>query len=189
MQVNQAAVRVAVAALTMSAAGFATWVASEGTGPTTVRADGQVMHRPYVPTAGDVPTIGHGSTRYEDGTPVRLSDPPITRQRAEQLARNLHGADEAHFKASLPGVRLYQGEFDLYEDFVGQFGIGNWRKPQSPRTWLLRGDYVGACQALLQWRFQAGRDCREPANWGPKGCKGVWLRQQRRHAQCMELQP
>ena len=86
MQVNQAAVRVAVAALTMSAAGFATWVASEGTGPTTVRADGQVMHRPYVPTAGDVPTIGHGSTRYEDGTPVRLSDPPITRQRAEQLA-------------------------------------------------------------------------------------------------------
>ena len=45
MQVNQAAVRVAVAALTMSAAGFATWVASEGTGPTTVRADGQVMHR------------------------------------------------------------------------------------------------------------------------------------------------
>lgn len=188
MDAKQNLLRVAVAALTLSAAGFATWQASEGDGPTSVRADGAVVHHPYVPTAGDVPTIGHGSTRYEDGTAVRLSDAPITRQRAEQLARNLHSADEVRFKASLPGVMLYPGEFDLYQDWVGQFGSGNWRKPNSPRTWLLRGDYLGACQALLQWRFQAGRDCRLPQNWGPKGCKGVWTRQQKRHAQCMAMQ-
>ncbi|CAN7518806.1 glycoside hydrolase family protein [Acidovorax sp. LjRoot194] len=188
MDTRQNLMRVAVTALTLSAAGFATWKASEGDGPTSVRADGTVVHHPYVPTAGDVPTIGHGSTRYEDGTRVRLSDTPITRQRAEQLARNLHSADELRFKASLPDVLLYPGEFDLYQDWVGQFGSGNWRKPQSPRTWLLRGDYVGACHALLQWRFQAGRDCRLPENWGPKGCKGVWTRQQKRHAGCMALQ-
>lgn len=188
MQMKDNAVRVAVAALTLSAAGFATWKASEGDGPTHVRSDGTVMHSPYIPTAGDVPTIGHGSTRYEDRRPVRMSDPPITRQRAEQLARNLHSAEEARFKASLPGVLLYQGEFDLYEDFTGQFGIGNWLKPMSPRTWLLRGDHVGACQALVHWRFQAGRDCREPINWGPKGCKGVWLRQKKRIADCMGMQ-
>ena len=165
MDTRQNLLRVAVATLTLSAAGFATWTASEGTGPTSVRADGAVMHHPYVPTAGDVPTIGHGSTRYEDGTPVRLSDAPITRQRAQQLARNLHSEEEARFKASLPGVMLYPGEFDLYLDFVGQYGIGNWRKPQSPRTWLLQGDHLGACQALLTWRFQAHRDCRLPKNW------------------------
>jgi GH24 family phage-related lysozyme (muramidase) len=183
------AARVCVAALTLSAAGLATWQASEGTGPTSVRADGAVMHHPYIPTAGDVPTIGYGATRYADGTPVRLGDPPITHARALQLARSLHSQEERRFRASLPGVQLYQGEYDLYLDFVGQYGIGNWRKPQSPRTWLLRGDYAGACQALLTWRFQAGRDCRQSANWGPRGCKGVWLRQQQRHRTCMELQP
>ena len=177
MAAKQTLVRVAVAALTMSAAGFATWQASEGFTATAV-----------IPTRGDVPTIGHGSTRYEDGTPVRLGDAPITRQRAQQLARNLHSEEEARFKASLPGVYLHPGEYDLYLDFVGQYGIGNWRKPQSPRTWLLQGDYVGACNALLTWRFQAGRDCRLPENWGPQGCKGVWTRQQKRHADCMAMQ-
>ena len=177
MDARQNLLRVSVAALTLSAAGFATWQASEGFTATAV-----------IPTRGDVPTIGHGSTRYEDGTPVRLGDAPITRQRAQQLARNLHIEEEARFKASLPGVYLHQGEYDLYQDWVGQFGIGNWRKPQSPRTWLLQGDYVGACNALLTWRFQAGRDCRLPENWGPQGCKGVWSRQQQRHAKCMAMQ-
>ena len=177
MDARQNLLRVSVAALTLSAAGFATWQASEGFTATAV-----------IPTRGDVPTIGHGSTRYEDGTPVRLGDAPITRQRAQQLARNLHSEEEARFKASLPGVYLHPGEYDLYLDFVGQYGIGNWRKPQSPRTWLLRGDYVGACNALLTWRFQAGRDCKLPQNWGPKGCKGVWTRQQKRHADCMAMQ-
>lgn len=187
MNARQTVARALVATLTLSAAGFATWQANEGDGPTTVQPDGVVVHHPYVPTAGDVPTIGHGSTRYEDGTAVRLTDPPITRQRAEQLARNLHSEEEARFKASLPGVLLYQGEFDLYMDFVGQYGIGNWRT-SSMRRHLLAGDYLRACQALPQWRFQAGRDCRLPQNWGPRGCKGVWTRQQKRHADCMAMQ-
>ena len=176
MDARQNLLRVSVAALTLSAAGFATWQASEGFTATAV-----------IPTRGDVPTIGHGSTRYEDGTPVRLGDAPITRQRAQQLARNLHSEEEARFKASLPGVSLYPGEYDLYLDFVGQYGIGNWRT-SSMRRHLLAGDYLRACQALPQWRFQAGRDCRLPQNWGPKGCKGVWTRQQKRHADCMAMQ-
>lgn len=176
--VKQTALRIAVAALTLSAAGFASWKTAES-----------FTAAPIIPTRGDVPTIGYGSTRYEDGTPVRMSDPPIARQRAAQLARNLHSQEELRFRASLPGVLLYGGEYDLYVNHAGQFGIGNWHKPRSPRTWLLKGDYVGACNALLLWRFQAGRDCRLARNWGPQGCKGVWLRQQRRHAQCMEMQP
>ena len=188
MNDRHAMARALVATLTLSAAGFATWQASEGDGPISVRQDGIVVHHPYIPTAGDVPTIGNGSTRYEDGTPVRLTDTPITRQRAEQLARNLNDAQERRFKASLPGVMLYQGEFDLYMNFTGQFGIGNWRKPKSPRTWLLQGDHMGACHALMNWRFQAGRDCALSQNWGPKGCKGVWTRQQKRRADRLDMQ-
>lgn len=169
-------VRHAVAALTLSAAGFAAWVASEGFTPS-----------PVIPTQGDVPTIGYGSTRYEDGTPVTLTDPPITRERAAQLARNLHSEEERRFIASLPGVSLTQGEFDLYLDFVGQYGIGNWLA-SSMRRHLLAGEYRKACDALLPWRKQGGRDCSLPENWGPKGCRGVWTRQLERHAKCIAEQ-
>ncbi|EYS96160.1 lysozyme [Cupriavidus sp. SK-4] len=126
--------RIAVAPLTMSAVGFTAWQASEG-----------FTERPVIPTRGDVLTIGHGSTRYEDGRPVRMSDPPITRERGAILARNLMVVDERRFVASLPGVRLHQEGFDLYVDFVGQFGIGNW-SGSSMRKRLLAGDYAGACQ-------------------------------------------
>lgn len=168
--------RIAVSALVLSAGGLAAWIASEGFTPT-----------PVIPTKGDVPTIGHGSTRYEDGTPVRMTDPAITRERAVQLARNLHSEEERRFRDSLPGVDLTQGEYDLYLDFTGNFGIGNWRR-SSMRRHLLAGDYRAACDALLQWKRQGGRDCSLPQNWGPRGCKGVWTRQQQRHAKCLAEQ-
>jgi len=40
--------------------------------------------RPYLCSAG-VPTIGIGATTYPDGTPVKLSDPPITERQALQM--------------------------------------------------------------------------------------------------------
>ena len=168
--------RIAVALLTLSASGFATWKANE-----------QFVSAPMIPTRGDVPTIGYGSTHYEDGRPVRLIDPAISRRRAEQLARNLLSDDECRFRASIPDVYLTQGEYDLYLDFVGQYGIGNWRK-SSMRRHLIEGDYAQACEALLAWRKQAGRDCSLPQNWGPHGCKGVWTRQQERRAKCLAEQ-
>ncbi|SCB10364.1 glycoside hydrolase family protein [Cupriavidus alkaliphilus] len=165
--------RIAVALLTISAAGFGVWKSWES-------FTGQAV----IPTRGDVPTLGYGSTRYEDGRPVRMGD-SITRERAEVLARNLMKADERQLAASLPGVKLYQAEFDVYADFVGQFGIGNWRASTMRRR-LLAGDYAGACDALLRYRFSAGFDCSTPGN---KRCYGVWARQMDRHRKCVEAQP
>ena len=164
--------RIAVTVLSLSAAGFATWQASEGYTQVAV-----------IPTTGDVPTIGHGSTRYEDGQPVRIGD-TITPARAEVLARNLNSQAEKQFAASLPGVKLYQAEFDIYMDFVGQYGIGTWLKG-SPRRDLLAGNYAQACNDLLKYRFAAGFDCSTPGN---KRCYGVWARQLERHAKCMAAQ-
>jgi lysozyme len=178
--------RVLVTLLTLSAAGLSGWIASEGES-TVVTQGGVELLAPHIPTKGDVPTIGHGSTRYEDGTRVTLADPPITRQRAVELARALHEEEEQRFRASIPGVELFQEEYDLYVDFTGQYGIGNWRS-SSMRRHLMAGEYVKACHALLPWRKQDGRDCSLPKNWGPKGCKGVWIRQLARHAKCMAAQ-
>lgn len=49
-------IRVAVAGLILSAAGFAGWQVKENFAP-----------RPHVPTKGDVPTIRFGSTCYAAG--------------------------------------------------------------------------------------------------------------------------
>ncbi|MGO1272302.1 MAG: glycoside hydrolase family protein [Pseudomonas helleri] len=164
--------RVSVGLLTVSLAGFGAWKASEG-----------FTDRAVIPTKGDVPTIGHGSTRYEDGKPVKMGD-TITRPRAELLARNLMTQDERQFAASLPGVKLHQVEFDLYMDFTGQYGIGNWRS-SSMRRDLIAGEYAQACTDLLKYRYAAGFDCSTPGN---KRCWGVWSRQLERNAKCKAAQ-
>ena len=113
-----------------------------------------------------------------------MSDPPITRERGEQLARNLLNRDEKIFRASLPGVKLHPEEYDLYMNFVGQYGTGNWRA-SSMRRDLTAGRYAVACDDLLKYRFAAGFDCSTPGN---RRCMGVWTRQLERHRKCMKLQ-
>lgn len=169
--------RVAVTLLTISAGAFAVWQASEG-----------YTDRAVIPTRGDVPTIGHGSTRYEDGSRVKMGD-RITRPRAAVLARNLIGKDEKALAASLPGATLTQGEWDVYIDFVGQYGMGNWSKSAMRRNVLAR-QYVAACQSLRSYRFAAGYDCSTKINGQPNNrCWGVWTRQLARVAKCMAAQP
>lgn len=168
--------RVLAGLLTMSALAFAGWQAREGYTETAV-----------IPTKGDVPTIGHGSTRYEDGTRVKMGD-RITRKRAAELARNLSKKDERDFTATIPGVKLNQTEFDVYIDFVGQYGIGNWRG-SSMRSNLLAGNYAAACKSLLRYRYAAGYDCSTLVNGKPnKRCWGVWTRQKDRYDRCMGAQ-
>lgn len=171
MQTNKQ--RIAVALLTLSAVGFTAWQSSEG-----------FTANPVIPTKGDVPTIGHGSTRYENGTPVKMTDKPITRERGAILALNLNDQEEAKFRASLPGAKLHPEEFDLYMDFIGQYGMTTW-KSSSMRRDILAGNYAAACHDLLKYRYAAGFDCSTPGN---KRCMGVWTRQLERHNQCMEVQ-
>lgn len=167
--------RILVAALSLSAAGLIGLVSHEG-----------YTDRAVIPTKGDVPTVGFGSTQHSTGEAVRLGDrtDPV---RALIAAGQHISKDEVRFRASLPGVALTQGEYDLYLNWLYNFGIGNWSQ-SSMRRHLLAGRYRDACDALLLWRKQAGRDCSLPTNWGPQGCKGVWTRQQQRHAKCVAEQ-
>ena len=43
-----------------------------------------IVLRPYKDSVG-IPTIGIGSTYYEDGTKVKMNDKYITKERANQL--------------------------------------------------------------------------------------------------------
>lgn len=164
--------RILVAALTLSAAGFIGVTVEEHYTSTAI-----------IPVRGDPPTIGFGSTKYEDGSPVKMGD-TITPVRALIVAQAHISKDEAMFRDSLPGVRLHQAEYDVYLNFVYQFGIGNWRG-SSMRRELLAGNYAPACNALLLYKKSAGYDCSTPGN---KVCAGVWTRQLKRHAQCVAAQ-
>jgi GH24 family phage-related lysozyme (muramidase) len=165
-------VRILVAALSLSAAGFVAIVGQEGYTDTAI-----------VPTKNDRPTVGFGSTFREDGTPVAMGD-KTTPVRAVIAAAAHISKEEAAFRASLPGVALYQAEYDLYMDWVYQYGNGRWNA-SSMRRELLAGHYRQACDALLLYRFSGGYDCSIPGN---RVCAGVWTRQQGRHAKCLEAQ-
>ena len=165
-----------VAGLTLSAAAFIGILMSEG-----------YTDKAVIPVKGDPPTLGHGSTFHEDGTPVKMGD-TTTPTRALIKAQAHISKEEALFRESLPGIKLHQGEYDIYLGWVYQYGIGRWWT-SSMQGHLLAGDYAHACRALLRYKYAGGYDCSTLINGKPnKRCYGVWTRQLERHAQCMALQ-
>lgn len=136
-----------------------------------------------IPTKNDRPTLGFGSTFHADGTPVKMGDKTTPVKALLTLQAHV-SKEEEKFRASLPGVRLSQAEYDLYIDWVYQYGAGTWQK-SSMRRYLLAGEHVKACNALLLYKYSGGYDCSIPGN---RICSGVWTRQLERHQKCMGAQ-
>lgn len=132
-----------------------------------------------IPTKNDVPTMGFGSTVKEDGTRVKMGD-TITPVRAVRLAGLHLSKEEQIFRASIADVALTQVEYDLYMDFVYQYGSGTWGA-SSMRRHLNAGHPYKACESLLLYKYSGGYDCSTPGN---KICAGVWTRQLERHKKC-----
>lgn len=164
--------RHSVAILALSASAFVTLLVSEG-----------YTDKAIIPTKNDRPTNGFGSTFNADGSAVKLGE-VTTPARALITAQAHISKEEQKFRDSLPDVKLYQGEYDLYMDWVYQFGTGAWNRSSMRRN-LLSGDYVAACNALLLYKYSGGYDCSTPGN---KRCAGVWTRQQERNRQCLAMQ-
>ena len=160
--------KVIVAGLTASAALFAALIGFEGYKP-----------KPYLDT-GKVATIGIGSTVYEDGTKVKMTDKPITQKRAIEISKAHVAKDEVAFRKSLTGVKLSQVEYDTFLDFTYNYGQAYWNGSSMLRN-LKQGKYVAACESLLKYKYVAKRDCSIRSN----NCYGVWTRQKWRYDQCM----
>ena len=110
---------------------------------------------PYLCPAG-VPTIGFGATFYEDGTRVRLTDPPITRGRAEALL--LWQVQMRFLPAVLrlcPGVNSPERLAALI-DFA--FNLGSTRlKTSTLRRRVNAGRWDAVPSELLKWNRAGGR--------------------------------
>ena len=185
--------RIAVAALSLSAAGFVGLVAHEG-----------YTDRAIIPVKGDRPTVGFGSTFRDDGTPVRMGD-TITPPRAVARTMAHIAKDETRLKQCVTAP-VNQVEYDLLVDHAYQYGAvatcgsGVVRLTNQAR-------YAEACEAYLAWRFMtspvarpgwepfrfdsSGRpirwrfDCTTPGN---RVCAGVGKRSAERAAKCMAAQ-
>lgn len=110
--------------------------------------------RPYLCPAG-VPTIGVGSTRYLDGTPVRLTDPPITKEHALILLR------VRILRDFMPGVRALcavdeRGRLAALTDFAYNLGLGN-LKASNLRKRVNAGRWDDVPAELRKWVYAAGR--------------------------------
>ncbi|RLZ08775.1 lysozyme [Acinetobacter sp. 2JN-4] len=140
--------------------------------------------KPIIPTKGDVPTIGHGTTVYPNGVRVRMSDPAISREKGMYFLRYHMNKDADRFNKTILNVPIYQYEYDAFIDFTYQYGMGNWQKSSMLRN-LKQGKYKQACDSLLKYKYAAGYDCSTPGN---KRCAGVWTRQKERYKKCIGAQ-
>ena len=91
-----------------------------------------------------VQTIGYGTTEG-----VRTGD-RITPERA--LIRLLEDAEkhQREIVACLPGVELYQHEFDAFSSLAYNIGSGAFCRSTLAKK-LKAGDYAGACNEILRW--------------------------------------
>ncbi|HEV6964628.1 glycoside hydrolase family protein [Roseateles sp.] len=167
-------VRIAIGALSLSAAGFVGLTAHEA-----------FTDRAIIPTKGDRPTVGFGSTFRDDGTPVQMGD-TITVPKALARSQKHIEKDEMGLKRCVT-ADLHQVEYDLLVDHAYQYGVAKTCASTMVKE-SNAGNYVAACNAYPLWFRAGGRDCRRPENWGPQGCKGVWTRSLERQQKCLGAQ-
>lgn len=122
----------------------------------------------YIPVAGDVPTIGFGTTKG-----VKLGD----KTTPEQALRAAH-RDIQHFEGAIKTcvtVPLYQHEYDAYTSLA--YNIGGTAFCGSTLVRLLNaGRYEEACKQILRWDKFQGQTLR-----------GLTLRRQDEYRKCMNV--
>ena len=122
----------------------------------------------YIPLAGDVPTIGFGTT-----SGVKLGD-RITPEKALQVAlRDVQGFEGAI--KSCVTVPLHQYEYDAYTSLAYNIGSNAFCRSTLVKK-LNNQDYAGACNQILRWDQFNG-----------KPLVGLTKRRQEEHKKCLGL--
>lgn len=157
--------RISIAALSLSAAGFVGMLIREGYSDSAI-----------IPTKGDVPTVGFGTTGG-----VKLGDtttPVKAAVRALQDSQQYEGTMKRCVR-----VPLHQAEYDLYAHTAYNIGPTAFCSSTLVRK-LNQQDYLGACAQILEWKMFKGTDCSQPN----KVCAGLWTDRRATHAKCMGAQ-
>lgn len=112
--------------------------------------------RPYLCPAG-VPTVAYGSTFYEDGTPVKLSDAPVDEKRAMHMLRSsleriyLPGVLQAS-----PNLINNPAVLGAVTDFAYNLGVARYRASTLRRR-INAEDWAEARLELAKWVNGGGK--------------------------------
>lgn len=159
-------VRVAIAALTLSASALVGLALKEGYTDKAVQ-----------PLPGDKWTNGFGSTTNDQGQPLKPSD---TTTPPKALAKKLR--DVRTFEGSLKQcvtAELTQGEYDSLVSLAYNVGADAVCKSTMVRLHN-QGKHAEACAQFDRWTFYQGKDCKDPAN----RCSGLAKRRAEERAMC-----
>lgn len=157
---SQPTFRIALAALALSAAGLVGIVTSEG-----------YVEVATPPVAGDVPTVGFGTTTHPDGSPVRAGEKTNPVKALGDALRDANVV-EAQIKECVR-VPLAQREYDVYVSLAYNVGFGAFCRSTIVKL-LNEGRYEEACAQLKRWVYFQG-----------KVLPGLVARREREYRQCM----
>ena len=113
-----------------------------------------VVLNPYKDSVG-IPTIGIGSTYYEDGTKVTMKDKAITKERAIQLAKNVVKSFEASVNKSII-VPATQNQFDAMVLLCYNIGESGFARSSVVRNFNA-GNLQKAADSFLLWNKAGGK--------------------------------
>lgn len=131
----------------------------------------------YIPTKGDVPTLGYGSTEG-----VKMGDRITPARALLRTASELDTQYEAAVKRCVT-VPLYQAEYDQYVRLAHNIGVAGFCGSTVVKE-ANQQRYVSACEHILDWRKFRGIDCSKPN----KVCAGLWTDRLETHDKCMGAQ-
>jgi lysozyme len=120
----------------------------------------------YIPVAGDVPTIGFGTTEN-----VKMGDKVTVTQalnRAMVDVQKFEGAIKSCVK-----VPLHQYEYDAYTSLAYNIGSGAFCRSTLVKL-LNQEKYLEACKQILRWDFFKGKPLR-----------GLTVRREKEYQQCI----
>lgn len=159
-------VRIAIAALSLSAAGLVSLALQEGYTDEAIQ-----------PLPGDKWTNGFGSTTNAQGQPLKPGEATTPPKALEQKLR-----DVRKFEGALKGcvtAELTQGEYDSLVRLA--YNVGSQSVCASTMVRLHnQGRHAEACAQFDRWTFFQGKDCKEPAN----RCSGLAKRRADERAMC-----
>ena len=111
--------------------------------------------KPYLCPA-NIATVGFGNTYYPDGTKVKLTDPAITAQKAEELLKFLVQSYEKGVD-SFCRDDISQQNFDALTSFAYNVGLGNLQKSTLIKKVNLNPNDPAIRLEFMKWNKGAGK--------------------------------
>ena len=111
--------------------------------------------KPYLCPA-NVPTIGFGSTYYENGMLVTLDDDSISEQRATEILKFTTDKMYGSFVNKAVKVKLNQNQFDALVSFAYNLGNGNLQQSTLLKK-VNSNDFIGASLEFEKWNKAGGK--------------------------------